>query len=292
MNPDRWLVITVRVPDEDVREALVDMLLALGGAAVEEDVDLLTTYILPPEDPERFLRDAADRLDQAAGQAAEVIWRWQSDEDWAEEWKRGLKPRRVGERLVVTPTWAEPETRAGDIVLAIDPEMAFGTGEHASTRGALRLTEAAVRGGDRVLDVGSGSGILAIAAARLGAAEVLAVECDADALENAHDNIARNGVADRVEFVQGLVDLEYLKRLGDGRFEVILGNVLSGVLRPLLPGFHDALTPGGRVVLAGIMEHEADEVIEAAEAAGFELVREDLEEEWWAGLVARPDRAG
>jgi ribosomal protein L11 methyltransferase len=137
--------------------------------------------------------------------------------------------------------------------------------------------------------VGTGSGILAIAAARLGAKQVLAVESDADALENARDNLARNGVADRVELVHAVVDPTFLTA-GEPRFELVLANVLSGVLLPLLPGFHRALTSGGRLILGGILEEEAEDVIAAAEVAGFAVRTEDLEEEWWAVLLQRLDR--
>lgn len=303
MVPERWFVLTVRVPSEEYAEALSEELIALGGAAVEEAVDRLTTYILPPEDPERFAREARERLRAVVPEnEVEVRWRWQEHEDWAETWRRGLRPRRVGRRLVVAPTWAEPELREGDIVVVLDPEMAFGTGEHATTRGVLRLLEESMRPGDRVLDVGTGSAILAIAAARLGAVEVLAVESDADALENARDNLRRNGVDERVELLHAVVDEPFLALPGPGRFDLILANVLSSVLVPLLPAFRRALTPPvgagaagrrpGRLVLGGILEHEAEGVIEAAERAGFTLVTEDLEEEWWGGLLeARRARA-
>jgi ribosomal protein L11 methyltransferase len=171
--------------------------------------------------------------------------------------------------------------------------MAFGTGEHATTRGALRALESAVRPGDRVLDVGTGSAILAIAAARLGAGEVLAVESDPDALENAEDNLRRNGVADQVELLHGVVDDEFLALLGPARFDLIVANVLSGVLVPLLPAFLAALAPAGqgrdergpgRLILGGILEEEAESVIDAAREAGFTLTAEDFEDEWWGGL--------
>jgi len=290
MPPKRWLVLSVRAPDETVLDPLAEALLGLGGTAVDQDVDLLTTYVPEPADPEAFVRAAARTLAEAAGgRAPEIVWRLQPHEDWARRWRRGLKPRRVGPRLIVTPSWRTPEPRPGDEVIVIDPEMAFGTGEHASTRGALRLLQEAEPAGARVLDVGTGSGILAIAAARLGAKQVLAVESDADALENARANLERNGVADRVELVHAVVDSTFLTA-GEPRFELILANVLSGVLVPLLPGFHRALTPGGRLILGGILEEEAEDVIAAAEVAGFSVRVEDLEEEWWAVLLQREDR--
>lgn len=290
MNPEKWLVLTVGIPSDTGAEDLSEVLIALGGAAVQEDGGRLTTYLFPPPDPEAFVEEAERLLSAAApGAELDVQWRWQENEDWAREWRKGLGARRVGERLIVTPTWIQPEAGPDDIVIEIDPEMAFGTGEHATTRGALRLLERAIRPGDRVLDVGTGSGILAIAAVRLGAEEVIAVEGDGDALINARDNVERNGVADRVQLVHRLVDEEYLAASGPGSFDLIVANVLSGVLLPLLPGFRSVLTPApsprpGRLILGGILEHEARTMIEAAMAAGFVLDLEDEEEEWWGGL--------
>lgn len=291
MSSKNWLVLTVRASSPDLEGAVADGLIELGGTSVSQEGDTLTTWIEVPDDPEPFAAAAAERLRQLVpGAELEIEWSVQGDEDWSESWRRGLRPRRMGERLIVAPSWTEPERRPGDLVIVVDPEMAFGTGEHATTRGALRALEAAVRPGDRVLDVGTGSAVLAIAAAMLGAGEVMAVESDPDAIENAQDNIRRNGVADRVEFVHGLVDDDFLERLGPGRFDVIVANVLSGVLVPLLPAFHGSLTPPRQdregnceLILGGILEDEADQVIEEAAGAGFRLLAEDLEEEWWGG---------
>src|SRR5207237_841645 len=181
----------------------------------------------------------------------EVEWAWQEAEDWSREWRRGLKPRRMG-RIVVSPSWLEPDAQADDILLVIDPEMAFGTGEHATTRGCLRLLQQCVRTHDRVLDVGTGSAILAIAAARLGATDVVGVEMDADAIENARDNVVKNGVSDVVRIEHALVDGAYLAT--HGAFDLVMGNVLSSVLTPLLPWFRRALTSGGRLILSCLLE--------------------------------------
>lgn len=285
MDPDRWLVLRVEAESAEARGAVAETLIALGGAAVEEQGEALVTYVVPPRDLEAFLAEAAEALRAAAGSEARLSWSWQANQDWAERWRRGLGARRVGRRLVVTPSWVRPRARRGDIVIVIDPEMAFGTGEHATTRGALRLLESALVEGDRVLDVGTGSGILAIAAARLGAREVLAVESDRDAVINASANLERNGVAERVELRRDVVDAAYLRALGPRRFDVIAANILSSVLVPLLGAFRGALDEGGRAILGGILREEAERVVAAARAAGFELAGEDEEEEWWSGLL-------
>ena len=276
----RWLVLTVR-PSDDMRDAVAEGLLALGGSAVQEQDGALISYVAAPEDPDVFLALAQATL------ASDFDWRWQDDEDWAHTWKHGLQPRRVGRHFVVAPSWTQPAKRAGDRVIVIDPEMAFGTGEHATTRGALRFLEQVVKHGDRVLDVGTGSAILAIGAAFCGAADVLAVEYDEDAVLNARDNVMRNQVQDVVTLRTATVDASYLQP-HVASFDIIAGNVLSSILRPLLPAFHEALKPAGFLILGGILESEADDMIDDARAAGFTLKAEDLEEEWWGGLFRRP----
>lgn len=286
-QPERWLVLTVRTADPELLPLAVEVLVGRGSWAVEEADGGVVTYVAAPHDPEAYvaeLRDAlADELPPAA--APEVSWRWQANEDWAARWREGLAPRQVTERVVVKPTWTEWQARPGQVVVDIDPQMAFGTGEHATTRGCLRLLDDALRPGDRVLDVGSGSAILAITAAMLGAAEAIAVEYDPDANLNARENLERNGVEDRVRIVEAMADPPLLRELG--RFDLVLANILSGVIRPLLPAFRQALggLPQGRLIVSGILRTEAPEVMHDAEAAGFRIVRIDEEEEWWSALL-------
>jgi ribosomal protein L11 methyltransferase len=186
---------------------------------------------------------------------------------------------------VVKPTWTAWAARDGQVVIEVDPQMAFGTGEHATTRGCLRLLDSVLLPGDRVLDVGSGSAILAIAAVRLGAAEAVAVEYDPDANLNARENLAHNGVAERVRLIEAMADPALLAGLG--RFDLVLANILSGVIRPLLPALRDSLgaSPEGRLIVSGILRSEAAEVTAAAQAAGFRVERVDEEDEWWSALL-------
>ncbi|HSH45052.1 MAG TPA: 50S ribosomal protein L11 methyltransferase [Longimicrobiales bacterium] len=282
--PARWLVLSVRVPSEEQADLLTEGLFALGGTAVEEEGDLLTTYIAEPADVDGFLTTAADRLAGIAGAEPEMLWRWQEDEDWSRRWKEGLEPHRVGRGIMVTQPWNSVEGEGDDIVITIDPATAFGTGEHATTRGALALLESAVRDGDRVLDVGAGSAILAIAAVRLGADSVLAVEADPDAMGNARENVERNGVTERVDLVNARVDEVWLED-HRGAYDVVAANVLSGILVPLLPGLAGALAPGGALILGGILESEAPMVLDAARGAGLTAERELVEGEWWTCLL-------
>ncbi|MBW3570822.1 MAG: 50S ribosomal protein L11 methyltransferase [Gemmatimonadetes bacterium] len=286
-QPERWLVLTIRMADPELLPLAAEVLVGRGSWAVQEAEGGVVTYLPEPRDPEAYvaeLRDAlAEELPSAA--APEVHWRWQANEDWAARWREGLAPRQVTERIVVKPTWTEWEARPGQVVVDIDPQMAFGTGEHATTRGCLRLLNDALRPGDRVLDVGSGSAILAITAAMLGAAEVVAVEYDPDANLNARENLERNEVEDRVRIVEAMADAELVAGLG--RFDVVLANILSGIIRPLLPAFRDVLgaAPQGRLIVSGILRAEAPAVMHDAEAVGFRIVRIDEEEEWWSALL-------
>jgi ribosomal protein L11 methyltransferase len=281
-KPTRWLVLTVQASSDAQKDVLTEGLLALGGSAVQEQGTELISYLSPPDDVDALLVSARATL------GAGVSWRWQDDEDWSETWKRGLQPRRVGRHFVVAPTWTMPEKRAGDRLISIDPEMAFGTGEHATTRGALRFLEQCVQPGQQILDVGTGSAILAIGAALCGAKRVLGVEYDEDAIINARDNIVRNKVDAVVELETARVDDAYLRGHGQAAYDIIAANVLSSVLTPLLPAFYRSAKPGGHLILGGILETEADDMIDAAVAAGFTLRAEDLEEEWWGGLLQRP----
>ncbi len=284
--PDRWLVVSVRAA-ADLLPLVAEALVARGSLAVQEENGALVAYLPEPDDAEAFVDElrAALAAELPGAAAPELHWRWQQNEDWSARWREGLAPRQVTERLVVKPTWTAWEAKPGQVVIEVDPQMAFGTGEHATTRGCLRLLDDALRPGERVLDVGSGSAILAIAAARLGAREVIAVEYDPDANLNARENLEGNGVRSRVEIVEAMADRELLAGLG--RFDVVLANILSGVIRPLLPAFREVLggAPGGRLIVSGILRTEAAEVLHDAEAAGFRVCQVDEEEEWWSALL-------
>lgn len=287
-RPERWLVLTIRMADPELLPLAAEVLVGRGSWAVEEAEGGVVTYVPEPRDPDAYVDELRAALEEELPSAAapEVTWRWQANEDWAARWREGLAPRQVTERIVVKPTWTEWEARRGQVVVDIDPQMAFGTGEHATTRGCLRLLDDALRPGARVLDVGSGSAILAITAAMLGAAEAIAVEYDPDANLNARENLERNGVEDRVRIIEAMADPALLVELG--RFDLLLANLLSGIIRPLLPSFRDALggSPHGRLIVSGILRTEAPAVLHDAEAAGFRVVRIDEEEEWWSALLS------
>ncbi len=266
---------------------LADALLGLGARGVEERGGWYVVYLEEPGDPEAFLREVVPTLESATGlEGVRVESGWQDHEEWAETWKRGLGERRLTDRIVVHPSWIAPtDIRDDDIVIVLDPGMAFGTAEHGTTRGCIRLLDTVVTAGERVLDVGAGSGILAIATARLGASAVTAIEADALACEALLENVERNGVAEQVEVVNGFATSEGLA--GRGPVSGVLANIETGLLTPLFEGFAAAIADGGWLIVSGILGHEWDDVRAGLESHGFSFVAIDADGEWRSGLFRR-----
>lgn len=310
--PERWLVLRVERPsDPGAAELAVEALLELPVRGVEERDEHFLVYLPSPDggdpspagddpspagnDPspagggsDRIVGRVAAVLEQVVGAPLDIEVRWQPHEEWEESWRRGLAPRRVTSRLVVSPSWMDPELRPGELLVVVDPGMAFGTAEHPTTRGSLRLLDRLVEPGDRIADVGAGSGILSIAAARLGASEVVALELDAWSCAAARENVELNGVTDRVRVHEKAVAPGFLP--DEAPFDGVVANIESGILVPLLPGFHAGLRPGGWIVLSGILTGEAADVTGAATDAGFAPEAEEEEEGWWtAAFRSEPE---
>ena len=285
-TPDRWLAISVDSVSSRVSELLVEPLLGLGAKGVQEEDGRLITYVPPPADPEAFVKRAQEVLREATGlDHIDLTWCWQDHGDWSVLWRQGLGPRAVTDRLVITPSWCEAEAPEGAVVVTIDPGIAFGTAEHESTRGALRLMDRALSPGERLLDGGCGSAILAISASRLGAHHVLAVDADPYACEAARENAAVNEVTDSVEIEEAAVTPDWLH--GRGPFDGILANIQAGVLVPLLASFAGALRPGGWMILSGVTEDEWLGMSESTALLGFGLENVDTEGEWRTGWFTR-----
>jgi ribosomal protein L11 methyltransferase len=185
----------------------------------------------------------------------------------------------------VTPTWETPAVGPGDVVITLDPGMAFGNAEHGTTRGCLRLLDAALTPGGRVLDVGTGSGVLSIAAALLGAHEVVALEADPFACEVARENLASNGAADRVTVHEAWARADTLASYGT--FDGVIANIEGKTLQALLPGLRSCARPGGWVILSGLLADEAGSLLDLAKALGLSAEAEDADGEWRSLLLRR-----
>ena len=292
----RWLALSVEA-DVEAIEAVSEVFGRLGrGAAVR---------------PTRLVRDPRDELsaredtsapyeltvhipdDAAAAAAVEeterALWHLQAfglrpvgglqvaaveESDWTEAWKAGYTPQRIG-RVVVVPSWLDEPIRPGEVLLKLDPGMAFGTGLHPTTRGCLRLLQELRPMPPVLLDVGSGSGILALAALKLGAERVVCLDTDAVAVEATRANAAANGLGDRVDARAGSLHAGAVER-----FPLVVANLVASVLVELAPRLAAHAETGATLLASGIIDHRAGEVIAALGDAGLVLQERIAEDEW------------
>jgi ribosomal protein L11 methyltransferase len=303
-----WLELAVEADLEAV-EAVSEILgrVASGGTTVEPAFDLVDEGRGARIDPARPAvvrgyvpaRDASAAA-AAAAETAEALGHLQAfglrtigelrtrivhEEDWAEAWKAYFPVLRVGRRLVIRPTWRRHRREPDDVVLALDPGMAFGTGLHPTTRLCLAALEALADRGDveqaRVLDVGCGSGILAIAALNLGATDAYGVDTDPIAIESTLANARRNRLMRRIQARVGSLPSQ------QPPFDVVLANLIAGVLVPLASPLRDELRPGGTLLASGIFIDREAEVATAFEAAGLAIRERSAEGEWVALTAIR-----
>ncbi len=198
-----------------------------------------------------------------------------ADEDWANVWKEHYRVLRLGRRIVIVPSWREYVAQPDDVVLQLDPGMAFGTGLHPTTRMCLERLEDAVQAGMTILDVGTGSGILALAAARLGAASVLAVETDPVAVEAASADITRNYLSQVITVRQGSVPLAEAVL-----FDIVVANIIARVVAELAAPLAAHVRPGGILIASGIIAERLQMVEDALHDAGMSIVRRDTDGDW------------
>ena len=206
------------------------------------------------------------------------------DEDWSEVWKQFYKPFRAGKSLVVKPTWEPYYAKPGDRVIEIDPGMAFGSGTHETTGMCLELLEEAVHGGERVIDVGTGSGILAIGAALLGARDVLAIDIDPTAVKVARENVAHNHLEQTITTLEG----NLLEKV-DAQCEVCVANIIADVICMFAAPLNDHIVPGGLFICSGIIKEREQDVTGALLAAGYAILEIRRKGEWVAMISRRHD---
>jgi len=267
-----WTTLRVRRFSES--EPVVRALFALGAEGVQELDGEVVTHL-------RDLDEAAARAAiGGADRGADVEFSRLDKQDFTSEWRARVGAHRLG-HLVVTPPWLAASYLERERVV-IDPAMAFGTGEHETTRGVLRLMQRVIRTDDVVADVGAGSAVLAIAAARLGARRAVAIELDHDAIGNAEQNVVANGVSDRVSVIEG--DAAVLLPLV-APVRVILANIISSALLELLPAIEQALSGDGVAILGGILIDERPDMEVALARREWRVVETDQEGLWWSATV-------
>ena len=267
--------IALRITPASNREGVIAALFGAGSQGIHEDGACVVTHF-PAGARIEAIREAVINADPRA----DISVADAPETDYS-KWRASVSSHQVGD-LFISPPWLAKDSDPRRTII-VDPVMAFGTGEHPSTRGVMRLMQGVIRAGDVVADLGAGSAVLSIAAAKLGAERVTAIEIDPDAIGNAEDNVSANGVAGRVEIIEGDA-ATLLPLLAPVR--VVLANIITSVLTPMLPMIHASLARGGQAILAGILREERAAMVAALETDGWTIEREDTEDLWWSVQIA------
>jgi ribosomal protein L11 methyltransferase len=271
--------------------AIEDPLIPLGpdeGVRLERRRPSVVKAYLPVDDRLGERLDALDAALAALGLHPELRTRTVHEQDWADAWKAHFHVERIGRRLVIRPSWQPFTPAPDDVVIDLDPGMAFGTGQHPTTRTCLELLEEHVVPGSVVLDVGTGSGILAVAAVKLGAARCLALDGDPQAVRVARENAVRNGVADRVQVAEGTLPIALAARHA---FDLALANITAAAVAALAPALATALRPGGMLIGSGIVADRLDQVLAAMRAAGFTMRAVCATDDWRTVVASTAPRS-
>ncbi len=310
----KWIEVTIKTTTEAV-EAITNILddLRTGGVMIEDPKDfffqkkneldwdyieeevfnkrnsdgvLIKTYI----SEERNVMELAETIKQKVSALTgfgidigegSVSLGQVNEEDWANEWKKYYKPTKIGEKLVVKPTWEDYEVQDGDLVIELDPGMAFGTGTHETTTMCMRELEKYVTEDSKVFDIGCGSGILAIAAAKLGAKDVIAVDLDEVAVKVAAENVAHNHVQDSVQVLHGnLIDVV------SDKADIVVANIIADIIKILARDVHSCMKEDAVFISSGIIHAKVNEVKESLIENGFEIIEVKTLGEWNA-IVAK-----
>ena len=305
----RWLELTVRVHPEAV-ESVSELLsrYTSGGVAIEEPIELVDEgqeyRVLPGKPVYVHAYAPVDGMEEEVRQrVAEGLWhlaslgshfvgelqtRTVNEEDWANAWKEFFHVTHIGRRLVIRPSWREYTPADEEVVLTLDPGMAFGTGLHPTTRMCLEQVERLTRPGMRVFDVGTGSGILALAAAKLGAGSVYGIDNSTVAVESATDNVTINDLSDRVTVKLGILDEQEAARMA-GQYDLVLVNILAHIIGGMAPQLAQVVAPGGLLVASGIIEARRPDAEGPLLAAGLQPVDTVMIDDWVALVMKKPE---
>lgn len=264
-----------------VDEQVVGLISQLGFEGCWEEEQSLRCYMGAERWDEAMLgevrRVLAMAIPSSRTETPRVSVRTIEEENWNARWEATIKPIHVTERIVVAPTWAGYVPQSHEVLILIDPKMSFGTGYHESTRLALLLVERHIHGKPAVLDVGTGTGILAIAAVRLGARSALGIDTDEWAFQNAVENVALNGVRDTVHILHGEIGAA-----PPGQYDLIVCNIQRSIIETLLDLLRKRLAHGGIMVLSGLLSADGDAIRSSASAVSLRVVSEIAENGWLA----------
>jgi ribosomal protein L11 methyltransferase len=278
--PDGYVEVTIGA-DAPLAENLSAILSQLGFEGFWEEEGALHGYISATRWSDSFLEEVRSvvgliaRSSRSPSPAIEV--RGIPLQNWNAEWEKTITPIRVTDGIVIAPSWHQPEAGAGGVVLTIDPKMSFGTGYHETTRLMLRLLEHRVRPGSSVLDVGTGTGVLAIAALRLGAHRAVGCDIDPWSIENARENGKVNGVADRLTIIEGEISA-----VAREPHDLVLANIQLNVIGPILGEIRERCAPGGAILLAGLLLQDEEEIRSLLRSHRLEVDERRSENEWVA----------
>jgi ribosomal protein L11 methyltransferase len=268
--------------DSEVLEDIVGLVSQLGFEGMWEDGIVLRCYMQKARWSPAILDEVRRTLELFVATSRTQLPRIEvhsiHDRNWNEEWEKTLQPIHVTSSVVITPSWHHVDTAPGKLIITIDPKMSFGTGYHESTRLALRILERDIRRGDSVLDIGTGTGVLAIGAVKMGAQSAIAVDVDEWAFSNARENVQINDLGEHITVLLG--GIEEVPKI---QFDVIIANIQRDVIEGMLNHIRARLAPRGRVVLSGILRSEEPEIEKALLAGGF-LISSRMEENAWLGL--------
>ena len=267
--------IALRITPQSNRDGVIAALFESGSQGVQEEGASVLTHF-----PADARIDDIRRAIAGADPLADIAVTESPDTDYS-QWRASVSAHEVG-GLVIAPPWLADGLDPSKTII-VEPAMAFGTGEHPTTRGAMRLMQGVIRQGDVVADLGAGSAVLSIAAIKLGAARVAAVEIDHDSIGNAEENLRANGVAEQVEVIEGDAGT-LLPLLAPVR--VILANIISSVITPLLPAMRDSLATGGQAIISGMLIDEREQMLRALSDNNWVVEREDTEDAWWSAQIA------
>ena len=302
----KWAEITIKTTTEAV-EAITNILYEqnVGGVSIEDPKDfkfqkkheydwdfveeeifnsgydgvIIKTYITEERDVTddiKIIKEKIDGLKEFGIDVGEAIVELSQvdEEDWANEWKNYYKPTKIGEKIVVKPTWEEYEAQDSDLIIELDPGMAFGTGDHETTKMCIQALEKYVEKDSTVFDVGTGSGILAIAAAKLGAKKAVGVDLDPVAVESAKENVRYNNL-DNIEILYG-----NLVEVIEGKADIVVANIIAEVICILIDDVKRVLKSGGMFITSGIIHERVKMVTDKLEESGFEVIKVNKDGEW------------